>query len=316
MARLTGDRGQMLLIGAFILAVAFVGLALIANAAIYTENIASRNDAGGAGDALQSRHAVAEGVGDAMARANVYNNSAWSHITDNVSAAADTVAVIAAREEAADGRYVDVSATGHTEGTRIADNASGGSVFRGSSGAHDWTVAETDRARAFVMTVDHDNVTGTNSFGGPLDDEFRVNVTDGTDSWIVNVTGHSGTFTVGVDPPGGDAGTCAVSGSPETVTIDLTAGTVAGRDCPAMTFREGVSAPYDVRFNRSYEVRGNYSLVIDNAGYSNPELQSGAGPGQEPYQTVAVYRSTLTFRYDGSGVRYETAVRVLPGEPE
>jgi hypothetical protein len=309
----------MLLIGAFVLAVAFVGLALIANTAIYTENLASRNNANGADDALYGRQVVAEGIGDAMARANVHNNSEGSQLTDNVSKANTTLERIAAREYATDGRFLGVSVDSNTEGARIADNASGGSTFRGESGTHVWTVVDENvQTRAFVMTVDHDNVTsGADTFGTPRDDEFRVNVTDGSNHWVLNLTDDGG-FTVGVDPGSGDAGTCRVDGSPEDVTIDLTAGTVAGRDCPVMEFGEGVGDDYEIKFNRSYEVRGNYSLVIDATDYwsRNAELQFEPDASDDPYAHRAIYATTLTYEYESPTTTYVTDVRVAPGEPE
>lgn len=312
------DRAQMLLIGAFVLAVTFVALALVVNSAIYTENLSSRNNDGGADDALEARHAVADGVGDAMAEANVYNNSDWSALTDNVTSAAETVSRITAREYAADGRFLSVAVTNHVEGTRIADEAAGGSTFEGTSGTHNWTVVRTSDTRAFVLTVDHGAVlAGGSNFGGDPTDEFLVNVTDGTNHWILNVTERSGTFVVGVTSPGGAGGTCAVAGSPEEVEIDLTGGTVAGRDCPAMEFAEGVGTPYDVAYNRSDLVTGNYSLVIDRPGYGNGELQPGpdAGAADDPYRDIAAYASTLRFRYDTPNLAYATDVRVAPGEP-
>lgn len=308
----------MLLVGAFVLAVMFVALALVVNSAIYTENLASRNHAGGAEDALQARATVEGGVGEAIAAANVYNNSDWTTLSDNVTVAVETIETITAREYAADGRFLSLNVTGIEEGTRIADNASGGSTFVGSSGAENWTVTTTSPLRDFVLEIDHDDVvSGGDSFGGRVIDEFYLRVTDGTDTWRVNVTERSGDFVVGVAPPGGNGGTCTVTGSPDSVRIDLTAGAVAGRDCPAMTFGEGVGSSYDVAFNESNQVRGNYSLVVARDGYSNTELEAGPGAGApgDPYTDLAVYATDLRYRYDAPAVAYETDVRVAPGEP-
>ena len=47
MADLKGERGQILLIAAFALAVIFIALGLVVNGAIFTENLASQGDASG-----------------------------------------------------------------------------------------------------------------------------------------------------------------------------------------------------------------------------------------------------------------------------
>ncbi|MEF8907354.1 MAG: hypothetical protein V5A13_05805, partial [Haloarculaceae archaeon] len=49
------DRGQIILVTAFALAVAFVALSVVINGAIFTQNLATRGDTAGGGDALQQR---------------------------------------------------------------------------------------------------------------------------------------------------------------------------------------------------------------------------------------------------------------------
>ena len=318
MARVADDRGQLILIAAFALAVTFIALALVVNSAIFTENLASRGDGSASGDALSGRQAVESELGDVMALINTRDAAGWPTLQDAMNASIANATRIVGKQEAAQGRYMGLSNPRHEEGTHIVDRNSSGSTFEGASGADRWTVARTSATRAFVMNVTRSSVTGgTSTFGGTRSDEFEVNVTAGTDAWLLNLTDRSGQFTVGV-AGAGDSGTCAVPGSSRSVVIDLTAGTVGGRDCAALSFAEGVSGTYDVEFNNSHRVSGNYSLVVDRDGYSSGELQSGPGVGDpdDPYATAALYATTVRYRYDAPTIHYETDVRVAPGETD
>ena len=69
-----GDRGQMIIVAAFVLAVSIVALALILNSAIFTQNLASRSGSSGTTEALAERSSVEQGVGDLMYHLNYEDN--------------------------------------------------------------------------------------------------------------------------------------------------------------------------------------------------------------------------------------------------
>lgn len=314
-----GERGQLILIAAFALAVTFVALALVVNSAIFTENLASRGDGRISGDALSMRDTVESELGDVVSEANANVSLGWTDLETRIDRAVINVSTVVGKQEAARGGYVDLTRLSTDEGTRIADVTPGGSTFVGSSDATRWTVASTSATRAFVLHVDRSTVTGgSTTFGDTRADEFEINVTAGGDDWLLNLTERNGDFTVGVREPGGGSGTCVAPGTSGTVTVDLTRGTVAGRDCPALTFAEGLSGTYDVDFNNSDLVAGNYSLVVDADGYTNPELQSGptAGDPDDPWANAAIYATTVRYRYDDPTVHYAVDVRVAPGETD
>lgn len=311
------ERGQLLLLAAFALAVTFVALALVVNSAIYTENLASRGEGGARGDALSARHAVETELGGVVETLNVHGPDGWSELRDAMDGAVENTTRFAGRQQAAQGRYLNVSAVGHARGTRIADETPGGSTFEGTDGADQWQVASTNATRAFVLNVSRTSV-GSDTFGGPRSDEFEVNVTSGTDSWLVNLSDDGGTFTVGVREPGGATATCAAPSGSGNVEVDLTAGTVGGAECPALSFASGVPRPYDIEFNNSQVVVGNYSLVVNGTDYNATALESGptAGDTGDPYATPALYSATVRYRYDAPTVHYETDVRIAPGESD
>jgi len=119
-AHLSGeDRGQILLVAAFALAVIFVAMALIVNSAIFTENLASRGETSGSDGALSMRADVATSVGAGVEAANRNDNGSVGELTDAVSASVRNISRQTGRQSARSGRVVDVSYQSATEGARI-----------------------------------------------------------------------------------------------------------------------------------------------------------------------------------------------------
>ena len=309
------DRGQIILIAAFALAVTFIALALVVNAAIFTENLASRGETAGSDDALLVRHGVEQSVERAVVQANTYNASSESDLRDSVDANLRNVSQSVARQQSVSGRLVTVSDPSYTQGTQIVDNASGGSNFTSALPTDNWTVATDANARAYTMTVYDANNAGGANFGAPKTDEFRLNVTNGTYTWRVNVTEQaSGDVAVGVKEFGGESGVCTVAPTGGTVEIDLTDGRVGGEPCAPLDFPRPTSGGYDIEYNNSQLIRGNYSMVIDRNGYSNLNFFSLFGT-DNPVTLHGIYAVDVTYRYDGASIAYNTTVRAAPGEP-
>ncbi|WP_276277903.1 DUF7261 family protein [Haloarcula regularis] len=156
------DRGQIILIAAFALAVTFIALALIVNSAIFTENLASRGETGGSDDALEVRAMVEASVGEAIAGANVHNTSGLdAGVEEGIEQTTDQLEL----QQVTNGALVEVSLVpGSTvDGLRIAQNESGGRAFEDNamSGDDEWAVVtrvepHSDRynaTRAFRMNV-------------------------------------------------------------------------------------------------------------------------------------------------------------------
>ena len=78
------DRGQIILVAAFAIAVIFVSLALIVNSAIFTENLASRGETAGSDGALSMRAMVETNVGDSMEAINGRPISGHSNLEDEL----------------------------------------------------------------------------------------------------------------------------------------------------------------------------------------------------------------------------------------
>jgi hypothetical protein len=87
------DRGQLILLGGLTLAVLLVGLAVILNAAIYSENLASRGDAIGADDALVFRDETETAVSGLIAGVNADSTLGESELRTAIADWSETTAL-------------------------------------------------------------------------------------------------------------------------------------------------------------------------------------------------------------------------------
>lgn len=318
MADLDGDgRGQILLVAAFALAVIFVSLAIVANAAIYTENLATRSGSVDASDALAERHAIEQAAGDAVRAAN-WNDQTSGYtgvrvaVDEGVQNLDDWAGLHAGRQ----GTMVSVDLAAHNRGRRLVQTNDTTFESSDGGGGSDWTLAnDVDRTRAFVI-----DVTDADAAGAP----FTVNVTRAPASnWTMTVEAAGGDVVVDVERESPDrVATCRV---PEDypVTIDVTGATVDGTPCPALAWVDGeamhvgagVGSGYNVRFENGHEAAGNYSLIVDEgASIPGSNYGSDGGSGSQPYEYPAMYEAFVDLQYHGQSVDYETQVRVAPGE--
>jgi hypothetical protein len=321
------ERGQILLIAAFALAVTFVALAVVVNSAIYTENLASRGEVAGSSEGVVYQHQIVQSTGEAIGFANRYNYSSPGMLEDSLEQSLSTIGRLGGAQQARGGQLVNVSYVGETIGTRIAENASGGSTFLENSGSReDWQLAEdVDRTRNFQIEAHKSGLeTSQSSAFSVIANESNTN-DDIWQMWIYR-DGIGGDFLVEVEPAdGGSAETCrfGTSGIDE-YDIDVTDGTVNEQRCHALTrsgttgrqmwFGTGIpsSNSYNITFQNGNDIQGNYSLVIQ--GTANTSNLAPSPTNVAPFETEAIYDATIDYVYLTSNIRYQTEIRVAPGE--
>lgn len=298
------ERGQLLLVAALGMAVLFVALALIMNTVIYTENLATRgSDASGAGDAAAYRQAAGEGTGGAIEYVNYHNNTSRTTLRRNLTEAIGVWSNLSARHAAASGQATNVSLVAIKNGTRIAqDNESRN--FTDVSGAANWTlVGDVENTRKFRIRIP--NPSADDSFTEP----FRIEVDDGNNVWTMTVVDTDGDD-IKVEVPDGDGNTETCSPSDGAAWINVTEGTVDGTDCEALSFAEGLSGDYSIRYENADEIEGTYQLVVDASVLPSPHYVTGGSP----YVSSAIYSATVRITYQTARLRYVTNVSVAPGE--
>ena len=317
------ERGQIILIAALALAVTFIGLALVVNSAIYTQNLVSRGEVAGSNDALEMRAMVETNVGQGIIAANRYNYSTQSALETSVRESVRTTSTQTERQRVTSGTLVNVTLAGSpTYGTRIAQTNT--SLFESGEAtpSANWMVRErvtrpgdgTNATRRFVI-----NATQLPSSGNKF--VVTTNGTGGNPKWMMRIwggVGPSGTVNVAVDTPSGTQ-TCAVPIEEPYAHIDVTGGTVQGEPCLALQggsfdgrFAHGVGDEYNITYESGDQIKGNYSMVIRD---STPANTLDTAP-TSPFSTTAIYNVTVRYRYDTSNLRYEAKIRVAPGEPD
>jgi len=337
-ADLNGDeRGQILLVAAFALAVIFVSMALIVNSAIFTENLASRGETAGSDRALSMRATVETNVGEGIAAANRNNNSSPTELVDATRADIRTLSRQTGRQAARSGRVVDVTYQSNRPGVRIAQTdgsalTTGGGVtdYRvvggvsrvdGANGTRAFEIAAsditaTDNASAFEVSVQRTGATGNeNSWRARI---YRT----GAETVHIRTLRNNSTSTLVED--------CEVTRDSglSTFRIDLTGGTVDGEPCDALgtapsganvhfgagtDVTPGGTDTYDIEFANADQVTGNFSMVVYRRPSTTLDLSS---IGTSPTSTTALYDVTVRYTHLTTDLRYETDLRVAPGEPD
>ncbi|WP_436900410.1 hypothetical protein [Halovenus halobia] len=301
------DRAQLILVTAFALAAIFLGLAIIVNSAIFTENLATRSENVDSTEALEYRHSTTQAVGNVIGYANKFNSTGtdptpvWRSVSRSIGELNDYTGI----QQARSGTAVALELNSTTNGSRIFQTD--GTSFESNRSNASWTLADNvDQTRAFEINASN------------IDNPFSVIVNDSSNTWEAEI--DSGSITV--TRPSGASETCS-----ETIeTVDLTDGTVNGEPCPALIdtengeplhFGAGVGPDYTVRFENADEIFGNYSLVVDNTSLSssNDNYADVGGPGDGPRVTPAMYSAIVEMHYQTPEIEYHTLVRVAPGEP-
>ncbi|MEF8914047.1 hypothetical protein [Natronomonas sp.] len=304
LSRPEGDRSraQLFLIGGLVLAVVFLGLALVLNSAIYTENIATRGEASVENsNALGTVGEVRRGVDGAIGTANRLHDdhpSQEDSIETTVGEMDGSGGDFAARR----GVFFEVEVDGHEHGTRFFQENDGNFTAPNGSSS-DWTVAEDVSVREFRMEVER------NALGDILVDPLNVTIDDGTTAETVEI-GTDGSDIV-VELSGE---TCEATAS--RTSIDFTAGTVDGRHCPALDpLGDLDNDDVTVDFENGDDAEGTYSLLFDEEDRDDISPDYDSDDVDDDSDTDAedvIYSTTVTMEYRTTTVEYETELEVAP----
>ncbi|MFC4356876.1 hypothetical protein ACFO0N_02810 [Halobium salinum] len=331
------DRAQLLLVTGLALAVLLVALALLLNTAIYTENLATRNDAAALNDAHAVRESVERGLVGAMTHTNYADHgdreTVYEHSVANWS---DAVTVHAAtRGTAVEVEHVPGSTVA---GTRLTQDVEGS--FTSADGSGDWTlVADASGSRNVrfnVSTTDlhalsddgdeaEDYAGDSSMFRVVFDEAGGVAPSDADPTWELYLYEDGGEVGATLLRDDGTARTmearCTATPTDGHVLVDVENEHVGGTDCSALDALTELTESHEIRFERAGtdttpNVRGTYELFVADAV---EDVDDGTKYEDEtsvvdasPYATDAVYSAAATLSYDAGDTRYETTVAVDP----
>lgn len=339
MEELRRSRGQLILVAGITIAVVFITLGVITNAAIFTQNLASRGDTGGGANALSVRAGMAsstaetiELISDASGPADPDPND----LDDWVDSYDETLGYRAGVSSS----VVQVTHDSQTSGFYFEDvdssDPDGYSGFTSQSGTPDWDVlVGAQHVRDFSIEVDESELTsGSDELGDGTLGEFAVTFQNPSDPPFWRIQFGSSGPDVGVrvvrhNPSGPNpihVGTCTRPGASPLV-VNVTAATVNGVHCePLAKVWDGpneVGSTYfdgnvfKMRIENGDEAAGRYEFVTDGNDDGNTASGTADRGTDDPWHnSEAVYAATLEYRYNTSSAGFDDEIRVAPGEPD
>ncbi|GAB7008499.1 DUF7261 family protein [Halorubrum trueperi] len=307
------DRGQLLLVAGLVMAVSLVTLVVLLNASIYSENVATRGIESADGEALEVRAAAVDGTGTLIDATNRRQFDDYTATSDGVSAGIDALDGRLAEAYAGRGGVTHLEKTddpGLREGRYLTGPVNDTTV-----------VSEADRTRAFSVDVAVDGLpnasesTATDEALAVALNRSEANTTheiyvyepDDDSSAVAVATGVNGTDAIEA---------CRLeSVDKDRLSLDLTGGEIDGEPCPAVWPAElidpdqpyATDQPYAIEFANAdgRDVEATTTVLTDSVT-SDTALQV----------TPAVYDATIDLRYRTADLRFETTIRVAPGEPD
>ncbi len=313
------SRGQLLLIAGLALGVILVTVALLLNAAIFTENVATRDTTADGGEALALRGSVVTGVGELIERENRHGgsdveNRVEAGVDSFVMESATDVGPHPAREQAQRGAAVSVTRNGSVTSGTVLAWSSPDSDTRFDSVSTNWTLVDdvTD-TRAFSLTLSTSDLVPLSAPNGSqlAAAAFGIQLSD-TDS-TTNVTQYiyrdSGDVVVAqVTDDDDPEARCRIEDTGE-VTVDLTADRLANGETTVRCL-DGLWPPFDldsISFVNGEAAFGTFSVTVtDDASPTSSTSVS---------KTDAVYAVAVDISYLTADLDFETTVMIAPGEP-
>ncbi len=300
------SRGQLILVAGIVVAIALVALVLLLNTVLFAENVATRG-VDPAIDRATDHYELSLGMSQAILR-NQEGIEYESWDAANMSSReeireADTH--VGNRRFARHGGQASMVVTETRQGAVIRQDDESRRLTADDGDAN-WRLANTHGVRNFSMTINH-NDTGS-ATGGK---RFHLRVTGGSNqTWLAYVNTSNSAIMLEISS---ENNVCSVD---DAETINWTAGTF-GDSC-TFTFADGLTSPYNIRYRNGDNASGSYHLTVSRDEPNENLIINDLGdPGSQtnPRYAHAVYSMVVQTGYAESGVEYDTAIRVAPGEP-
>ena len=301
----TSDRGQILVIVGLLIAIMLVALALVLNAAIFTENLSTR-------ETTDSEEPSAYAADTGSTVADVYNrtndNDTRKAIYANTSfnESLETWADSRSNTAAENGALFEADWTTYV-GWRLEQTENRSFTPAGDDSKTDWIVADgVQNISAFEL-----NVNRTKLYDNADTGAFRLNVSDGTTDWKLYVYQNSTNGRINVsngNPTNSSSEKC--SQTADRAVIDLRNENLTDNsNCDALNFSSAVSGPLVIRYENvnvsgDERVNGTYTLVVNGSDAVDTARFNVSGKAT-PTATAVVYAVRYDTRYQRKEVVHD-----------
>ena len=316
------DRGQLLVIVGLIIAVSFIGLAVALNAAIFSENLSTRESVD-AEEAAAYTAGVEPAIGDAYDETNDGGAATAADARTELGDLLGEWETAREREAAREGADFGLNRTAHV-GWRLEQDANRSFTPEGNASATDWTVADgVQNISAFEL-----NVNRTKLYDNANASAFRLNVSNGTTHWKLYIYQDSANGEINVsegNPTDPSSENCSLTADRAVIDFrdeTLRNETLAGGDCSALDFSSAVSGPLVIRYENvqnggSERVNGTYRIVVNGSdavatdGSDEPKRFNTSG-ASAPTATAVVYAVSYDSHYRRNDVVHDREGRYAP----
>ena len=319
----TDERGQLLLIGAVVIALVVIGSVVLLNGMKYTDTVGTSGTDGAVADSDRTVGMVESDLEGLVKR--VGNDTSLltfeRELRENLTQLRRVYTGMTADRRSV---YLNISVNGTASGGGILLNQSDQEDFVGDGGANEWNaVTDTTVVEPFDMTIDDwPSATGVGSpsqevalYINATDDDgnlwsLKINDTrEGPSSYTRKITVHNESgvqqvYTNDADDWFNDSG---------PYTIDVLNGRVTTNTTDSgpglWTFANGVNEPYDITFDNEFpgggqRAKGKYRLAADGSGTGAPASETTPlqviNPAFDIYyhQPEVQYTQTVFLRHD------------------
>ena len=297
------DRGQLMLVGAVVMAASLLALVVVLNSTIYTQNTnpgsslgemneverqleVVRTDVDRLTDRLGQRDGYVD-IHELNATLTVYGDRKAEQIVDRRPAYLD----VTLNESASDLEREVLRQSNRSRAVLSRSNQS------------DWTLVENatfNESTPFELVIEPRSPTPTT---------FIAEGEDGGD-WRLNVSqGPSKTVSVEVTYDNGTTVSESVSGN--ATRVNVTGGAINGTQ--RFAFAPGLDAPYDLRVENGHRSDGAYHILVDEASdVDTGNFHTDPGDGQ-PYVSRELSTAVVDVEYASDKVSAESQITVRIG---
>lgn len=297
------DRGQLMLVGAVVMAASLLALVVVLNSTIYTQNTnpgsslgemneverqleVVRTDVDRLTDRLGQRDGYVD-IHELNATLTVYGDRKAEQIVDRRPAYLD----VTLNESASDLEREVLRQSNRSRAVLSRSNQS------------DWTLVENatfNESTPFELVIEPRSPTPTT---------FIAEGEDGGD-WRLNVSqGPSNTVSVEVTYDNGTTVSESVSGN--ATRVNVTGGAINGTQ--RFAFAPGLDAPYDLRVENGHRSDGAYHILVDEASdVDTGNFHTDPGDGQ-PYVSRELSTAVVDVEYASDKVSAESQIAVRIG---
>jgi len=320
-----GRRAQLLLAGAFILAVALIGLTIVFTSSSYTTALVNQeNEVVRGADAVSLREAVQADLTRQFE--HVYETNPRGSRRAPFEAVVSPIGNETAGHYSRQGRLVnvtmDAAGAGFIPGTQIKQQQSGFTFEQpagGATGGTDyWYPVEHVEVRNMTLVV-------TDVASGTAQPEDAFNLTfetpaDAGGNWSFTIYQDfslSDPFVLRTRSPEGVVRKCyadSVAAS-KSATIHVHNGTINGVDCDALNPIDPGRHKYTLNFTRSDQIFGKYWMTVDKPPTSgSPTLNNKFDTGTRSAAETVLFGARVRYRYHSGTVSYETNIDIAHRE--